>query len=343
MSNNIQLYMQQPAQMQRFAEILGEGPARAYVQSVIIAAQDEKLQGCSEESVFKSALRAATLGLSCDPMQKEAQLIPRNRKGVKEASFEPHYLGLYKLAMRTEKYRSINVVPITKGQEVHMTIEGLHQVYENGKPVVFFPMFKPTKEAMEGVIGFLGHMATYKGAVKTVYRTLEEIEEHAKKYSQAYQTDLKNNTKYSTWSNPDVRPVMQMKTVLRELLNWADLSGTSQAEAVLREAIHADESDVVNVEAEDIDEVDRAFPPDEPGASKAKGRLKKTDATVLKALVEHEIAQDEHEARNIMEKCSYDMQPQEKFVTWATVYRGWLDAGLEVDEAAVKTNAGERP
>jgi len=337
MSTAIEKYLKQPDHLALFEDVLGKS-ANSYVQSVIIAAQDEALAGCTPaqdealagctpESVMKAALRAASQGLSCDPIQREAQLIPRMIKGVKTACFDPHYLGLYKMAMRTEIYRSINVVPVLKGQEVRMGIDGVHQVYENDKPVVFFPTFKATAASMENVIGLLGHYITFKGQAKTVYMTMEEIEDHAKKYSAAYRKDIENKTKNSLWANPEIRPTMQMKTVLRELLKWADLSGGVNKELV--EVITAgEEEDVISIEAEDVGE---------------DGNVYRTDAVVLQSLIDHKVAVDEKEAKEMMELCRWENQPADKFLTWAVVMRGWMDAGENKKNASRKANEGKRP
>ena len=73
-------YMRQPQQMERFIELLGKD-AQPFVQSVLITvAGDDKLRECTPQSIFKSALRAATLELSCDPSTKQGWLVPYNKK-----------------------------------------------------------------------------------------------------------------------------------------------------------------------------------------------------------------------------------------------------------------------
>ena len=110
-------YIRQPDQLEKFSNVLGDG-ANAYVQSVLLAVSNSNdLMECTHNSVVRSALRAASLGLSCDPAVKQAWLVPYNRKmkrknkdgrteeyWIKEAQFQPHYLGLRTLAMRTGKY-----------------------------------------------------------------------------------------------------------------------------------------------------------------------------------------------------------------------------------------------
>src|SRR5690242_7865843 len=73
-------YIRQPETLQRFTDLLGAG-GNAYVQSVVIAASaTEDLQKCTPQSIVRAALRAASLGLSCDPALKQAWLVPYNKK-----------------------------------------------------------------------------------------------------------------------------------------------------------------------------------------------------------------------------------------------------------------------
>src|SRR3990167_11332743 len=98
----IKSFMRSDEVVTRFREILGERGASAYISSVLIAvANSDALQECSPASVMISAMRAATLHLSCDPVTGEAWIIPFGKK----ATFVAGYKGLTKMAIRTDKYR----------------------------------------------------------------------------------------------------------------------------------------------------------------------------------------------------------------------------------------------
>jgi hypothetical protein len=75
----------------------------------------------------------------------------------------------------------------------------------------------------------------------------------------------------------------------------------------------------------------------------SNGKISRTDGALLQAMVNHKLADNTSEAKNMMLKCLWPTSTLDKFLTWATVYRGWRDTGLEVDDAAEKTNNGERP
>jgi len=257
-------YMRQPEIMEKFNRLLSKD-AEPFVQSVlIVVGSDDKLRECTPQSIYKSALRAASLGLSCDPALKQGWIIPRNKKiksqsgdkWVKEAQFQPHYLGLYTLAMRTGKYWNINVSPVYEGQRVlENPLTGLHVVKEGngfeGEPKAYNSAYidvtSRRKKNMK-VIGWIGYFKAKKGNEKSVWMSCDDIEDHAVRYVDGYE-------KNPNWSDPDKRPTMEMKTVLRRLLAWADLSGSESAK--LADAlINEPDYEPVDATSEDVPAID---------------------------------------------------------------------------------------
>ncbi len=251
-------FLRKPEAVARFTEILGsDHAAKAYVQSVLIAVNSsDELMKCSAQSVMSSALRAASLGLSCDPALKQAWILPYNVKKQdgtweKKATFVPHYKGLYTLAMRTGKYKTINVSPVYEGQRVmEDPLTGLHAVQDGnflGEPAAYNSAYsldvtvRRSKEKKR--IGWIGYFETRKGFKKSVWMSAAEIDDHSKQY-------VKNLEKNQNWNDPEKRPVMEMKTVLRQLLSWADLSGVEDTQLV--EALNADavDAEVTPIEIE---------------------------------------------------------------------------------------------
>lgn len=225
---NLQEYMRQPEIIERFGGILGnEREALKYIQSVIIAvttSENTDLQECTFPSITRAALRAASLELSCDPAVKQAWLVPykNGKTGKKEANFQPHYNGLYTLAMRTGKYSVINVSPVYEGSEVLEDIyTGLHVIrLDNGLDTAPEGVSRlRSVSARKGkVIGWLGYYRTTRGQEKTVYMSVDDIIKHVAKYNPFWE-------KSKAWRNE--REAMERKTVLRALLRTADLTGTA--------------------------------------------------------------------------------------------------------------------
>lgn len=184
----------------RFADVIGDRNVGSYIASVMITVKDsEALLKCSPASIYTSALRAASLRLSVDPATGQAYLVPFGGN----ATLVVGYKGLYDMAVRTGKYRYINVGPIYEG----MTVE------EN--PITGFHSISGQRNG-DKIIGWIGafEMNPARGQTtgfgKTLYMTVAEIHAHAKEYSKGY-----DNPK-GTWKKETKK--MERKTVLRLLI-----------------------------------------------------------------------------------------------------------------------------
>ena len=161
--------------METFSRLVGRN-APHYVQSAIIAVQsNDRLMQCTPRSIFRSALRAATLRLTCDPALGHAWLVPyKNKNGGLEAQFQAGWKGVQHMALRTGKYRYINVAPVYEGEEVvEDRITGSLKI-EGG-------VTSPKKEK-----GLIASFALLSGLQKSIYMTNEEMEDHGKRYSKGY-------------------------------------------------------------------------------------------------------------------------------------------------------------
>lgn len=229
----------------KFVGVLDKS-AIPYMRSVMIAVEaDPQLQKCTPDSISISALRAASLQLSCDTAAKQAYLLPywNNKKQCYEAQFHPHYLGLYALAVRTNKYRVIEVTPFPGEYHMELDLSTGTQMILNGenKPAVYAP-----KVDEKDAGAWYGYLRTRYSFEKKIWMTKQEIHEHAKKFNpKGY------NAAGSLWKNPNQVATMEKKTVLRELLNWADKSG--YGDNSLREALSAAD-DVIDVESTDVEQ-----------------------------------------------------------------------------------------
>ena len=161
--------------METFSRLVGRN-APYYIQSAIIAVQaNDRLMQCTPKSIFRSALRAATLRLTCDPALGHAWLVPyKNKNGGLEAQFQAGWKGVQHMALRTGKYRYINVAPVFEGEEViEDRITGSLKI-EGG-------VTSPKKEK-----GLIASFALLSGLQKSIYMTNEEMEDHGRRYSKGY-------------------------------------------------------------------------------------------------------------------------------------------------------------
>jgi recombination protein RecT len=184
----------------RFSEIVGKNNASAYISSALIAvANSEQLQECSPQSILTSAMRAATLRLSCDPATKQAWLVPFSKR----CTLIIGYMGLYNMAIRTGKYRYLHVATVWEGQTVEEDqLKGIHKIVGHS--------------TASNPIGYMLYMELVNGYKKTVYMTVEEILAHAERYSKSFKKPE------SPWNTN--RDEMCKKTVMRlGIIHWGYL------------------------------------------------------------------------------------------------------------------------
>ncbi len=184
-------YMMSEEVKQRFTEMMGPEGNYYLNQVMMVVASSDELQKCEPASILISAIRAATLKLSVDPSSGQAWIIPYNGK----ATFQVGYKGVYDMAMRTKRYRYINVGRIYEGEileEDRMT--GIHKL-KGGR-------------TGNKTVGWLLYFELVDGFTKTFYMTVDEITSHAEHYSKAYRNPR------SKWNDPFERWKMERKTVL---------------------------------------------------------------------------------------------------------------------------------
>lgn len=193
----------------RFSDILGERAAQ-YMASIINAvAANAKLQQCDAGSVMSAALVAATYNLPIDGNLGFAAIVPYRGK----AQFQMMYKGFVQLAIRSGQYAKM----------------GCSEVYEDEiasynpvrGEVTFVEDFSECTQRKSGdaskIVGYYAYFALKSGFEKELYMSREEIEAHAKKYSQSY--------KYNDGIWVTDFTAMAKKTVLKQLLSkWGILS-----------------------------------------------------------------------------------------------------------------------
>ena len=217
---SFQKLMQNPAVQRRFQELLDQS-APSFVSSVLaIYRSNTRLQECSYNSILGAAGIAAALKLPINPSLGFAYIVPY--KG--QATFQLGYKGLIQLAMRTNQYLTLNTSAVFEGQIKEID-------FVTGEVI-------RGEKISDTIVGYIAYMELLNGFKKALYMTVEEIDEHAKKYSQSYAYDIKSGRKSSIWSvNFDA---MAKKTVLKKLLNTFAIVSIDQKD--LSTAIQADQS-----------------------------------------------------------------------------------------------------
>lgn len=206
-------YFENPMVKNKMLELLGKN-APAFITAVLqIVNGNSALQNCSSQSIFAAACMAATLNLPINNNLGFAYIVPF--KG--QAQFQLGYKGFIQLAQRSGQFKRINACAIYE-------YDSEADVYQ--RLTSFLP-----KPANGQIIGYVAYFELVNGFVAHLTMTLEQLQSHAKRYSQSY----KNGG--GVWR--DNFEAMAKKTVIKLLLSQqAPLSIDSQ----LEKAIEADQA-----------------------------------------------------------------------------------------------------
>lgn len=168
-----------------------------------------KLMECSPKSFLGALMNAAQLGVEPNTPLGQAYLIPykNNRTQTMECQFQLGYKGLIDLAYRSGE------ISVVQAQVVY---ENDEFIYELGlEPVL---SHKPAKSSRGKATHYYAIFKTKNGGYGFEVMSVDDIKQHAKKYSQAYGKDTKGVNPWST--NFDE---MAKKTVLKRVLKYAPL------------------------------------------------------------------------------------------------------------------------
>lgn len=206
----------------RFEELL-DTSAPSFMSSILtIFKTNSKLQECSPNSILTAAGIAAALKLPINPGLGFAFIVPY--KG--QATFQLGTKGFIQLAMRSGQYRTLHSGAVREGQI--KDIDFLTGEIIRGEKI------------SDTVVGYVAYMELINGFSKALYMSVDELREHAEKYSQSYVYDLRTGRRSSVWStNFDS---MARKTVLKRLLSNFGIISIDQQSAALATALQADQA-----------------------------------------------------------------------------------------------------
>lgn len=220
-------FMMNPNTQDYLKSVLKEKSASFMNNMVALVANNKTLQVCKPASIMYVGLKATALGLPLDQNLGFAYAIPYkdNKAGETVAQFQMGYKGFIQLALRTGQFSTINATDIREGE-----ISSINRL--TGE-ITFTDV---PDRAGRKIVGYAAFFRLTNGFRKTLYMSVEEITEHAKRYSQTFKSEY--TRKSSKWTTDF--DAMATKTVLKLLLSkYAPLSVEMQE---LREAITADQA-----------------------------------------------------------------------------------------------------
>ena len=256
----------------KFAEVLGDkDKGVAFVTSILsVVNSNGQLANADQNSLYTAALMAATLDLPINPSIGHSFLVPFNTKQADGTyktmvQFQISAKGLKQLAMRSGQFLKMNDSDVREGE-----IESVDRMTGEIK----FKWIQDDKERLtKPVVGFISYFKLQNGFESTFYMTKEEVELHAKKFSQTYK-------KFGTGLWKDMFEKMASKTVIKlHLSKDAPLSTSVQKALISDQAVIKNDNFVnsneqtVDVETEYVDHQEVALDVDAVNEAKQKARI----------------------------------------------------------------------
>lgn len=239
-------FLNMPSTSKFLESTLQEKKAEFVSNLIALTDSDSNLAACEPAALMKCALNATSLNLPLNKNLGYAYIIPY--KGV--PSFQIGYKGLIQLAIRTGSYRYINATEVREGEIQRNKITG---------------ELKFIKDNPSGkIVGYIAYLELMSGFTASLYMTEDEIESHALRFSKMYQADKKYKSAKSKWSDPDARPKMALKTVLKGLLGTYGLMTTEFAKAFEADSEEVESSSFRTVEEADVVEQNEPEVEDQP-------------------------------------------------------------------------------
>lgn len=282
---------------QKFAEVLGDkDKGIAFVTSILsVVNSNGQLANADQNSLYTAALMAATLDLPINPSIGHAFLVPFNTKQADGSykvmvQFQLSAKGLKQLAMRSGQFIMMNDSDVRDGE--------ITSINRMTGEITFNWIQDTNKRTQKNIIGYVSYFQLQNGFKSTFYLSKEEVELHAKTYSQTYK-------KYGTGLWKDQFDKMASKTVIKlHLSKDAPLSSSVQRaitsdQAVIKNDNFVDNDNYVDIDTEYVDNKQTSIDPIEISEEKQIIRIKKhiesaTDLEFL-ATCEKAISADNHD------------------------------------------------
>lgn len=251
--SGVKEYLANPAVIKRTHDLLGRRADQFMTSVSSMVSADDKLAKSEPVSLFMAALTAAALDLPVNKNLGFAHIVPyeNNRAGVTEAQFQMGWKGYVQLAQRSGLYKTINVTEVKEGEiKTRDRLSG---------DMTFDWIDNDKDRTNEDTAGYVAYFKLTTGFEKTLFMSLEEVTDHAKKFSKAYAYDLKPTTKYknSPWStNFDA---MAKKTLIKQIISkWGPMSVDMQKAIISDQAVIREDETPEYIDGKDLVDDEKA-------------------------------------------------------------------------------------
>ena len=213
----------------KFAEVLGQKAPQFLASITTVVQGSAQLKKCSANSIMSAAFVAATYDLPIDSNLGFSAIVPYNESvynqqtgqydKIPRAQFQMMYKGFIQLAIRSGYYEKMNYAVVYEDElKKYNPITG---------EIEFVTDFSQCTQRDAGdeskVVGYYAWFRLKTGFSQELFMSKAAVDNHAKKYSQAYRYDINKNKKSSKWTTDF--EAMALKTVIKLLLSkWGILS-----------------------------------------------------------------------------------------------------------------------
>lgn len=204
---------------------------------VAMVNQNPSLINIPANELINAGLQATSMGLPLEKSLGCAYVIPF--KG--HAQFQIGKDGYVQLAMRTEKYKTINVCTIYSLEELKNKPFLYGEPYETAQV-----QLNRTNKGLTKPIGYCATFVTVWGMEKSLFTTVKQMQTHCGRYSESYKNDKYGKSLWNTDFD-----TMSEKTVIKNLLKHF---GIKTAE--LNKAIVSDQAVVLDYQNQQFDYID---------------------------------------------------------------------------------------
>jgi recombination protein RecT len=213
------------------SNVLGEKKQTFVSNMVALVSSNKALSECDPSTIMFSCLKATALSLPLDPSLGLAWVLPYkdNKNNTTVATFQLGAKAYIQLALRTAQYRKINVRDVREGEIVG-------EDFVSGE-MQFKKLEKDREKAQ--VVGYVAMFELINGFSKQLYMSVEELDAHAKRFSQTYRKG------YGLWSDKEMRPAMMEKTILKRLLSKYGVLSVEMEQAIKSDSAVLGENDAV--------------------------------------------------------------------------------------------------
>lgn len=213
----------------RFMRVLGSKSEQFIASIINVVSASPQLKKCDPNSIIAAALIAATYDLPIDSNLGFSAIVPYNESvynvqtkqwdKVPRAQFQIMYKGFIQLAIRSGYYKRMNYAVVYEDElRSYNPITGEIEFVDD-----FSKCTLREKGVEETVAGYYARFELTTGYVQELFMSRKAVDNHARKYSQAYRNDLNEGKKRSKWTTDF--EAMALKTVIKLLLSkWGILS-----------------------------------------------------------------------------------------------------------------------